>query len=363
MHISLILGARPNFVKYAALHAAAGQFDRLRLQVVHTGQHALPEMSQVFFDELSLPAPTHRLGIAGGQRAEQIAQTMAALTALWRTERPDRVLVVGDVNASLAGALAADALDIPVVHYEAGLRSFDRRMPEERNRMLIDAASTLLLCTEGAGCDNLLAEGRRQADMQLVGNLLADTLRLYAGPIGQHALPEALGLKAGGYLLVTLHRPSNVDEADGLGRLFSLLRVLTDIAPVVFPVHPRTLDRLERSGMKAALRRLPNLNLLAPQPWTAFQALQRSCALVITDSGCVQEETTITGTPCLTFRENTERPVTATLGTNVLLPDLSPEAAGRWAERALAGNWKQGALPPWWDGHAASRVWAAVLGR
>lgn len=354
--ISLLLGARPNFIKYAALQRAAEQVPGLNMQVVHTGQHSDPAMSSVFWTEFGLPAPDATLGITGGNRGLQIARTTEALVHLWESDKPRSVLLIGDVNASVAGALAADALDIPITHYEAGLRSFDRSMPEERNRIVMDALSTRFLTTEPSGRTNLLREGHADTAIHPVGNLLADVLRMYTPQIAQQVIVQQLGLAPKQYALATLHRPSNVDDKAGLNRILALLRLMSDTCPVVFPVHPRTRMRLEAFEVAGKLAQLKGLILLEPLPWMAFQALQQQAALVVTDSGCVQEETTISQTPCLTWRENTERPVTITLGSNVLSGNLDVQEAGKYLYKALSGQWKTSKIPPLWEGNAGLRV-------
>jgi len=359
--ISLLLGARPNFIKYAALHHAAAQMPGLKLQVVHTGQHSDPAMSSVFWTEFGLPAPHATLGIAGGNRGRQIARTTEALVNLWEQNRPHAVLLIGDVNASVAGALAADALDIPITHYEAGLRSFDRSMPEERNRMVMDALSTRFLTTEASGRTNLLREGHPETAIYPVGNLLADVLRMYTPQIAQQPIMQNLGLVRQQYALVTLHRPSNVDAEAGLTRILALLNLMAGTCPVVFPVHPRTRMRMEAFDLAVKLAQINRLILLDPLPWMAFQALQQQAALVVTDSGCVQEETTISQTPCLTWRENTERPVTVTMGSNVLSGNLDVAEAGKYLSRALSGQWKTSQIPPLWEGNAGQRVWEMAI--
>jgi len=355
--ISLLLGARPNFIKYAALHRAASQIPKRNVQVVHTGQHSDPAMSSVFWTEFGLPAPHATLGIAGGNRGVQIARTTEALVHLWERAKPRSVLLIGDVNASVAGALAADALDIPITHYEAGLRSFDRSMPEERNRMVMDALSTRFLTTEPSGRINLLREGHADSAIYPVGNLLADVLRIHAPQIAQQPIVQQLGLIPKQYALTTLHRPSNVDDKAGLTRILALLSLMADTCPVVFPVHPRTRKRMEAFDLAVKLAQINKLILLDPLPWMAFQALQQQAALVVTDSGCVQEETTISQTPCLTWRENTERPVTVSLGSNVLSGNLDVAEAGKYLSKALSGQWKTSQIPPLWEGNAGLRVW------
>lgn len=347
MHILHVVGARPNFMKAAPVLHALGPAGA-RQTLVHTGQHYDASMSGVFFQQLAMPEPDVNLGVGSGTHAAQTAQILARFEPVVLEHQPDVVLVYGDVNSTVAAALACSKLGIPVGHVEAGLRSRDRSMPEEINRLLTDQISDLLFTPSHDADANLRLEGIAQEKIHCVGNVMIDTLcRLLPQATPPAGLPPR-------YALVTLHRPSNVDDPVSLK---SLLTTLTEVAgrvPVVFPVHPRTRQRLDKAQMAAG-----RLLLLEPQPYLQFLALQRAAALVITDSGGVQEETTHLGVPCITVRENTERPITVSMGTNRLVGrDLGRLREA--VEHALTGRWKTARPIPFWDGHAGERI-AAIL--
>jgi UDP-N-acetylglucosamine 2-epimerase (non-hydrolysing) len=354
-----IVGARPNFMKVAPIIAALArrQAAPIRQVLVHTGQHYSPEMSDLFFRELGLPDPDINLEVGSGSHAQQTARIMEAFEPVLVAERPDAVLVVGDVNSTIACALVATKLGVRVVHVEAGLRSFDRTMPEEVNRVLTDQISDLLFTTEAEAATNLAREGIAGERVRFVGNVMIDTLlrhreRALARPTLAEVVP-GVRLARGGYGIVTLHRPSNVDDD---ATLAPLLAVLADIArelPLVFPVHPRTRGSIERLGGQ-----LGNLHLVPAQGYLDFLNLMANARLVLTDSGGVQEETTILGVPCLTLRENTERPVTISHGSNVLV-GTQPQAIRAAATAALAAT-PRDVRPPLWDGQAGERI-AEVL--
>ncbi|HBY61368.1 MAG TPA: UDP-N-acetylglucosamine 2-epimerase (non-hydrolyzing) [Solibacterales bacterium] len=351
MKILHVVGARPNFMKVAPLvHELANRGGCEQL-LVHTGQHYDEKMSDVFFRDLGMPQPDLNLEVGSGTHAAQTAQIMIRFEPVLIERRPDWVVAPGDVNSTLACALVAAKLGVPVAHVEAGLRSFDRTMPEEINRVLTDQISDLLLTPSADANRNLEREGVASSKICLVGNLMIDTLvRLL--PKAEEGWPEVrakLGID-GAYGLLTLHRPSNVDHPEVLGPLIAELNRVADGIPLVFPVHPRTAQRL--SGVSARIR------LVEPLGYVEFLAAQRHAALVITDSGGIQEETTYLGVPCLTMRENTERPVTITHGTNRLVRSIEDLAAA--AEAALAHGTKPGPIP-YWDGHAAVRAADALL--
>jgi UDP-N-acetylglucosamine 2-epimerase (non-hydrolysing) len=354
MHILHVVGARPNFMKLAPLWLALAGRRGVRQTVVHTGQHYDVDMSAVFFKDLGLPTPDINLEVGSGSHAQQTAAIMARLELELQETRPDVVLVYGDVNSTVAAALVAAKLLIPIGHVEAGLRSFDRTMPEEINRLLTDALADLLFTPSADADENLAREGIPSSKICFVGNVMIDTLvRLLPKA---ETLEEAAGLER--YALVTLHRPSNVDSTGMLARILEVLRCIVREVPVLFPVHPRTRQRMEAFKLRAAV---PDaVRFLNPLPYLQCLALQRHATLVITDSGGIQEETTYLGVPCLTLRDNTERPVTVTLGTNVLvgrdMNRLRTEVA-----HILAGTWKQGQVPPLWDGHAAERIVEAIM--
>ena len=354
-----IVGTRPNLVKMAALLAAQrARSDVFAPLLVHTGQHGDPAMSQQLFTELELPAPDLALvGDAGGQ-ARQIGRMLVELEEVLTGFRPDLVVVVGDVNSTAAGALAATMLGIPVAHVEAGLRSFDRTMPEERNRVIVDAVSDVLFASEASGVANLVREGRPATAIHHVGNVMIDALIRFRPRAAGRAPAAARGVD-GPYGVLTLHRPSNVDHPAALG---SLLRMAGEAArrlPIVFPVHPRTRDRLDVFGLGQALAHVPGLCVTAPLGYLDMLALLEHARLVLTDSGGVQEETTYLGVPCLTLRDSTERPATVTDGTNRVV-GVQPERVLAEIQRVLDGDQPPRRRPALWDGCAAERV-AEVL--
>lgn len=349
MHVLHVVGARPNFMKAAPVMRAL-QTAGARQTLVHTGQHYDANMSDVFFAELGMPAPDVNLEVGSGSHGVQTANIMARFEPVVKSHNPDLVLVYGDVNSTVAAALVCSKLSLRVGHVEAGLRSYDRSMPEEINRLLTDQLSDLLFTPSADADANLKREGIEAERIHLVGNVMIDSLArlLPAADGGRNGLPDR-------YALVTLHRPSNVDESVKLQRILESLLQIREHLEVVFPVHPRTRQRIESSGIDVS-----GLHLLEPLPYLRFLALQRSAALVITDSGGVQEETTYLGVPCLTLRANTERPVTITMGTNVLIGD-NPGRLQKEAMRILEGKAKTGSIPPLWDGHASERISKILL--
>jgi UDP-N-acetylglucosamine 2-epimerase (non-hydrolysing) len=355
-----IVGARPNLVKIAPLMRAMKQHREIEPLLVHTGQHYDEKLSDVFFRQMGIPAPDVNLGVGSGSHAAQTAEILKRIEPVLLEHRPDLVLVVGDVNSTIAVSLAAAKLGIPVAHVEAGLRSFDRTMPEEINRILTDAIASYLFITEEDAIENLLKEGRPRERIYLVGNVMIDALRQFL-PVAQNSrIGEELGLadSAGWrrFAVLTLHRPSNVDSLESLGRLLGAVDAIAAEVPVIFPVHPRTRQRLA----EAKQIHHPQLQMIEPVGYLDFLCLLSRATLVLTDSGGIQEETTALGVPCLTLRENTERPVTITQGTNQLV-GTRPEAIVAAAREILAGKGKQGRIPPYWDGRAAERVVETLL--
>jgi len=354
--LHLVAGARPNFMKIApivrALDAHPGRFD---YRVVHTGQHYDREMSDVFFEELGIPRPDFHLEAGGGSHGTQTAKIMVAYETVCERERPDCVVVVGDVNSTLACSIVAKKMHIPVAHVEAGLRSGDLRMPEEINRLVTDAISDWFFVTEPAGRENLLREGKPEERIFFVGHVMVDNLlyqrdRLRGADRGGLE-SEALKKRFGRYGVITLHRPSNVDDPDTLKGIAVAFRHISEQLPLVFPVHPRTRGNLERFGLHLG----PNVVLTKPLSYMEFLNLWQDASLILTDSGGLQEETTALGIPCLTLRENTERPVTVDEGTNTIV-GVDPERIVEAAERVLAGRGKAGRRPRLWDGRAAERI-------
>jgi UDP-N-acetylglucosamine 2-epimerase (non-hydrolysing) len=348
--LTAVVGARPNFVKMAPILEEAGRRSAFQCRLIHTGQHYSPEMSATFFDELGIRAPDINLEIGSGSNTAQAAGIMLRLETELSERRPDLLLVVGDVNSTMAAALVASKLGIRVAHVEAGLRSFDRRMPEETNRLVTDVLSDYLFASEPSGVTNLLAEGIPNEKIFLVGNVMIDTLLKFRGQAAQTGVLDRLGLKSGGYAVATLHRPSNVDGMDHLASLVNMLTELSRHLPVVFPVHPRTRERMGGAGLAGR-----GLILTEPLGYLEFLRLTSEARLVLTDSGGIQEETTILQVECLTMRENTERPITITQGTNRLV-GMDPNTILRAALDTLNSPPRLLAPPEFWDGHASARI-------
>ncbi len=353
--ILCVVGARPNFMKMAPILEALRAYPKLRPFLVHTGQHYDEDMSRIFFTELGLPAPDRDLEVGSDTHARQTARIMTAFEPLVLERRPRMVVVVGDVNSTLACSLVASKLLVPVAHVEAGLRSRDRTMPEEINRLLTDQVSDLLFATSADAVDNLLAEGIAGEKIHLVGNPMIDTLRRHLPAARARGAVERFGLKPRSYVLVTLHRPSNVDQADSLRRVFDALGKLSERIPVVFPVHPRTRERMERAGIRAAA----TVHLMEPLGYLDFLSLMDQARFLVTDSGGIQEETTALGIPCLTLRPNTERPVTVTEGTNRILGE-DPSALLPAAKPLIEGKFPKARCPKLWDGNAGTRIAGAL---
>jgi UDP-N-acetylglucosamine 2-epimerase (non-hydrolysing) len=357
VRIALVAGARPNFVKIAPLRAALSKREGLEALVVHTGQHYDDEMSAAFFRDLSIPEPDYYLGVGSASHAVQTARIMEAFDGLLDEEPFDLVVVVGDVNSTVACSLTAVKRSVPVAHVEAGLRSFDWSMPEEINRLLTDAVSAHLFTPSRDADENLRREGREPADIHFVGNVMVDTLVQFQGRARAEsgALSE-LGLTDGGYAVLTLHRPRNVDDPAAFGALLGALEDIARQLPIVYPVHPRSRRMLETSGLSERARAIDGLILTDPLGYLDFIALEERARFVMTDSGGVQEETTVLGVPCLTLRPNTERPVTVKEGTNRVVG--TDPAAIVAAARVAGGGGVRSATrtPELWDGHAAERI-------
>jgi UDP-N-acetylglucosamine 2-epimerase (non-hydrolysing) len=357
--IDLIAAARPNFMKIAPLYHALAAEDWCAPRIVHTGQHYDPNMSDSFFRDLEMPAPHVHLGVGSGSHAEQTGGVMIAYEQAVLADRPDWIVVVGDVNSTAACAMVGTKLWIPVVHLEAGLRSRDRRMPEEINRLVTDAICDVLWTPSPDADENLAAEGVPATRIDRVGNIMIDSYELMRHKIEAAATRARMGLDGQRYGVVTLHRPSNVDDPNILAELVDSLAQVSAGLPLVFSVHPRTRQRLAEFGLEERLTR-GQVKLVEPMPYVEFMNLVSGAAAVITDSGGVQEETTYLGIPCLTLLENTERPITVTEGSNRLVrrEDLIAEAA-----EAAAGRWPTGRKPELWDGQTAARCVAALRRR
>ena len=359
MRIANVVGARPNFVKIAALMDAYRRADAIEPILVHTGQHYDHAMSDVFFRDLGIPAPDVNLGVGSGSHAVQTAEIMVAFERFMAEREPDAVLVVGDVNSTVACSLVAAKLGTPVIHVEAGLRSRDQTMPEEINRVLTDALADLLFCTEQAGVDNLAREGVDPGKVFLVGNVMVDTLLAHRERAERRStVLEDVGLRAGNYAVLTLHRPSNVDDHAALAGLVEVADAIGKTLPLVVPLHPRLASALAATGLGERLRAMPDVVATEPLGYLDFVKLMAEARLVLTDSGGIQEETTILGVPCLTLRDNTERPVTVELGTNRLVGRQPARILS--AFRDVLANPVAGATPPLWDGRSADRIVARL---
>jgi len=373
-------------MKVAPLHRAIKNLAGWTSKIVHTGQHFDAKMSDVFFTQLELPTPDFFLGIGGGSHTEVTAKIMLAFEKIVESEKPDLIIVVGDVTSTLACTLVAIKMGIPLAHVEAGLRSGDRSMPEEINRILTDSVANYLFVTEQSGLDHLKREGVADEKVFFTGNVMIDSLVRYQEKAKSSTILEELGLQASDlenrrevsrlfdnnsdlensgeisrlhetdYIVMTMHRPANVDTETGLKAILELIELSTAKTKVVFPIHPRTRSNMAKFGLEDTLTQNKNLILTEPLGYLEFIQLMTHAKAILTDSGGIQEETTYLGIPCLTFRDSTERPITVTLGTNQLLADLNPKITFAALEEILAGHHKKGQIPPLWDGHAAERI-------
>jgi UDP-N-acetylglucosamine 2-epimerase (non-hydrolysing) len=353
--VAVIAGARPNFMKVAPLMRGFLSDSDMRPVLIHTGQHYDENMSGRFFRELGIPMPDHHLEAGPGTHAQQTAEIMKRLEPVFVAEQPAAAIVVGDVNSTVAGALVAAKLGIKVVHAEAGLRSFDRTMPEEINRIVTDSISDLLLITEESGRTNLLREGKSPEQIVLVGNLMIDSLQANLKQALESDVMRRLGIAENSrFGLVTLHRPANVDDMRQLAEIVSALSVISEDVPLYWPMHPRTRSRIEANGLRLRDR----ICVIEPLGYFDFLCMQKNSAVILTDSGGIQEESTVLGVPCLTLRDNTERPVTIESGTNRLAGTNKRNILEAW--RQTRDFPKRGVTPPLWDGHAGERCVAAI---
>jgi UDP-N-acetylglucosamine 2-epimerase (non-hydrolysing) len=365
--ILCVVGARPNFMKMAPIMAAFARLGpQVEAKLVHTGQHYDVAMNQQYFDALGIPSPDINLEVGSATHAQQTAEVMKRFEPAVDEVQPAAVLVVGDVNSTIACALVAAKKGVPVIHVEAGLRSFDRAMPEEINRVLTDQLSDLLFTTEESGAANLLKEGIAQERIHFVGNVMIDTLRANlarAIPVERIAAdagrPGFLDSRKDGYAVLTLHRPSNVDDPAILRGLLETAAAISERTPVIFPVHPRTRATIEKFGLAPLLDR-PEVLLLPPMGYLEMLGLMKDARVVLTDSGGIQEETTALGTPCITLRHNTERPITVDEGTNTIAGNDPAHILAAYQE-LMSGAGKAGRVPHYWDGRAAERIAAIVL--
>jgi UDP-N-acetylglucosamine 2-epimerase (non-hydrolysing) len=354
-----ICGARPNFMKVAPLMRAYQAHSQITPLVIHTGQHYDRNMSELFFKQLKIPEPDLNLGVGSGSHAVQTAEIMKRFEPVVLEHKPDWVVVVGDVNSTIACGLVAKKLGCKLAHVEAGLRSFDRTMPEELNRLLTDAISDLLFVSEPSGLKNLAHEGLPDAQVHFVGNVMIDTLRANRELAERSTILADLHLERGGYNVVTLHRPSNVDDAGTFAGITDALDAIQQDLPTIFPMHPRTVRNLQQLGLAKRFEHMKQLRIVEPLGYLDFLKLMASAAVVLTDSGGIQEETTILGVWCLTLRENTERPVTVTQGTNTVV-GTDPERIAATYRARRGRPITDPSVPEKWDGRAAERI-AQVL--
>ena len=350
-----IVGARPNFMKIAPIHRLMEASQRFDPILVHTGQHYDEKMSRIFFEDLGLPQPDIYLGVGSGSHAQQTGAIMVELEKIMLETKPELVLVVGDVNSTMAAALVTSKLHILLAHVEAGLRSFDRAMPEEINRIVTDALTDFLFITEASGRDNLLNEGVANDKIFFVGNVMIDSLLSHLNKAKASDVTQRLSMDHQPYALLTLHRPSNVDNREVFNDILCALEKIEKNIPIIFPIHPRSRKMLENFHFIPRIEKMSQCKLIDPLGYLDFLQLMANAKFILTDSGGIQEETTVLNIPCLTLRNNTERPVTVEQGTNILV-GMDPHKIVAESENILAGRAKTGRIPPLWDGHAAQRI-------
>ncbi len=357
MKVFALVGARPNFIKVAALDCAFQSYPDVDFRIVHTGQHSRPDMYDRFFEQLLMPKPYRELHVQDKLPHRLIADITHRFGDLLRAERPDAAILVGDVNSTLGGALAALKTGIPIAHVEAGLRCGDATMPEEANRILTDRMSRWLFTTETAAGEHLRREGAAEERIHFVGNVMIDSLMRFLPDCKKSLQFELLGLEPGQYVLSTIHRNFNIQNPEALEKIVAVLEGISQQLPVVFPVHPTTEHWLRKFDLWKKLGRSPAVHLMPPEAYLEFLYLMKNAALVVTDSGGVQEETTFLNIPCLTYRPSTERPVTTESGTNRLVYNESAEIIATMAHSMInRGNTSEHHIPPLWDGHAADRI-------
>lgn len=350
-----VVGARPNFMKIAPIQREMAKYPNIQPVLVHTGQHYDERMSKLFFHDLQLPKPDIYLDVRSGSHAVQTAKVMMAFEEVLKQEKPDLVIVVGDVNSTAACSMVAAKMHTKIAHVEAGLRSFDRRMPEEINRLVTDVLSDFLFVTEKSGLENLKHEGIDDAKVHFVGHVMIDSL-IYFEPMAEKStVLQDLNLAPKSYGLITLHRPSNVDHKENFLKLLNAFEHIEKQIPLIFPIHPRSQKMIDQLGLREKVENMKNLRLLEPLGYLDFMKLLHNAKMVLTDSGGLQEETTYLGIPCITMRENTERPITVEVGTNVLV-GTDTERIIEEAQKILDGNAKKGQIPDLWDGKAAERI-------
>ena len=356
--ILIVVGTRPNFIKVTRFKKVVAHFPELDIKFVHTGQHFDEKMSKVFFDQFDL-RPDFLLNIGAGTPNTQMANVMLGLERVCGEYQPDLLMVVGDVNSTFAAALTGNKMGIKVAHLESGLRSDDRTMPEEINRLLTDEISDFYFVTEQSGLDHLKAHGVDDKKVFFVGNTMIDSLVEFEPQVQESDILKQYQLTPQGYVLMTMHRPSNVDEKEGLETLIAIIKSITNNLKLVFPIHPRTIAKLKQFGLWEQIEHLEGLIFSEPLDYFSFQKLTADCKFVVTDSGGIQEETTYRQIPCLTLRNNTERPSTVTIGSNVLVPYTIKDVEF-YINQIMTGTFKKGAIPPLWDGKSTERILEAL---
>ena len=358
-HIIIVVGARPNFMKMAPIYDYLNS-KNLPLLLVHTGQHYDENMSKVFFDDLGMPKPNIYLGVGSGSHAKQTAQIMVDFEDICEKNKPSMVVVAGDVNSTIACALVSSKLNIPVAHIEAGLRSFDMKMPEEINRVLTDRISNLLFTPSNDANQNLINEGASKSSIKLVGNIMIDSLLNNIEKAKKSNIHEKLNIIKQKYAIVTLHRPSNVDYEDILSGIITSFEKISNDILLIFPIHPRTSQMISKFGLDERISQNPNLKLIDPQGYLDFLALIKKSKAVFTDSGGLQEETTALGIPCITIRKNTERPITVTEGTNIIVGNKPENIINEW-NNIYKNKGKKGKIPKLWDGKTSERIGIEII--
>ncbi len=356
--ILIVVGTRPNFIKVTRFKKVVAHFPELDIKFVHTGQHFDEKMSKVFFDQFDL-RPDFLLNIGAGTPNTQMANVMLGLERVCGEYQPDLLMVVGDVNSTFAAALTGNKMGIKVAHLESGLRSDDRTMPEEINRLLTDEISDFYFVTEQSGLDHLKAHGDDDKKVFFVGNTMIDSLVEFEPQVQESNILKQYNLTPQSYVLMTMHRPSNVDEKEGLETLIAIIKSITNNLKLVFPIHPRTIAKLKQFGLWEQIEHLEGLIFSEPLDYFSFQKLTADCKFVVTDSGGIQEETTYRQIPCLTLRNNTERPSTVTIGSNVLVPYTIKDVEF-YINQIMTGTFKKGAIPPLWDGKSTERILEAL---
>jgi len=352
--ILIVVGTRPNFIKVTQFKNLTLENNKIELKIVHTGQHYDAKMADVFFEQFDL-IPDFFLNIKSASPNSQMAEIIHNLEKVCLEYYPDLIMVVGDVNSTLAAALTANKLGIKIAHLESGLRSYDRTMPEEINRILTDEITDLFFITEQSGWDNLINEGKKEAQLFFVGNTMIDTMIAFEDKIQSNKILEKYKLENERFILMTIHRPATVDHKDELIKLIELIEFINETFKIIFPIHPRTINNLKKFDLYDRVNGLTNLILTEPLDYFSFQKLIATCKFIITDSGGIQEESTFRLKPCLTLRPNTERPSTVTIGSNILLP-FDNQLIKKTIQSIINGNYKKGNIPPLWDGKSTERI-------